>query len=116
MNREATSRCESIRVSLHAYRAGDQSPLERERVRSHIAGCTSCGAELLLQSQVEDAAKYGPEPMSDDTKHAILARIKADVSAEAPGGASLLSWRLLLPSAALAAGLATVLLLSLIHI
>ncbi len=82
-----THHCESVRASLHAYRAGDVSPLLRERVRAHLAGCPACGAELLLQGQLEDAAKRGPEPLSDARKHAILARVHEQLDAGAGHGA-----------------------------
>jgi hypothetical protein len=88
-------RCKEHRDALHAYRAGELSPLARQRVDAHLSGCEGCRAELWLQAGIEDAAKAGPAPLDDAKKRRLLARIHEEVRAEeAPAPARTWAWRL----------------------
>jgi ferric-dicitrate binding protein FerR (iron transport regulator) len=63
--------CEEIGEQLHAYRAGELGPLERERVEAHLNHCADCAAELAMMSSLVDAARLGPPAMSWDQKKRI---------------------------------------------
>ena len=69
-------RCQETRARLHALRAGELARLERRAVEAHLAGCQSCTAELWLQAELEDAAKRGPEPLSDLKKRELFSGIQ----------------------------------------
>ncbi|MDF1564478.1 MAG: AgmX/PglI C-terminal domain-containing protein [Deltaproteobacteria bacterium] len=69
------SHCLEVRELLIAYRAGEVTPLQRQRVEVHLAGCASCKAELAFESELERTARAGPEPLTDTRKRQILGQI-----------------------------------------
>ena len=73
----SSKNCQRTRASLHAYRSGGLVPLERTLIDQHLPGCVDCSAELMVQASLEDAAKVGPTPLSDDRKRAILQGVHA---------------------------------------
>lgn len=106
------ARCQQVREGLHAYRAGEGTPLWRQAIEVHLAACAACRSELWLQSQLEDAAKQGPPPLSDARKRVIFEGVLEQ--AAATGGVvervRRLRWpQLALPALATAAAAALVL-------
>jgi hypothetical protein len=64
-------RCQETRTRLHAWRVGELPHLERQAMGKHLEGCQSCTAELWLQTELENAAKCGPEPLTDAKKREL---------------------------------------------
>ncbi len=75
------SHCMDVRELLIAYRAGEVTPLQRERVEIHLAGCSACRSELAFESELERTARAGPEPLTDLKKHQILGQIHEQIDA-----------------------------------
>jgi hypothetical protein len=74
--------CEEIRAILLAYRSGEVSPLQRQRVEQHVATCGVCRADLDLAAAIERAGREPPPPLSDARKRAILGEIHQRIAAE----------------------------------
>ncbi|MFH1808002.1 MAG: AgmX/PglI C-terminal domain-containing protein [Pseudomonadota bacterium] len=105
-------RCQQIRDQLHAFRGGEGTPLWRQSVEVHVAGCASCRSELWLQAELESAAKQGPPPLSDARKRVILEGVLEDIEDQPSVVARVrrLGWpRLAVPAVAMAAAAAMML-------
>ncbi len=77
--------CQEIRERLHAFRAGEGTPLWRVKVEAHLEHCASCRGEVWFQAQLQNAAQPGPEPLSDDRKRAVLEAVHRQIDPHAPG-------------------------------
>ncbi len=74
--------CEAIREILLAYRSGEVSPLQRQRVEQHVATCGVCRVDLDLAATLERTGRAPPPPLSDARKRAILGEIHERIAAE----------------------------------
>jgi len=75
MNRASTL-CQEVRALFYGYRAGDCTPLQRRLVEDHLQGCPPCQGEMRLFEALNQNARLGPPPLSDQRKKVILQGIK----------------------------------------
>ena len=73
--------CITYRDELPGYRLGEGAPLERERLRTHLEGCSDCRAHLeAYETLVRDAREEPPALLLEDKD-----RIWRTIERELPG-------------------------------
>jgi hypothetical protein len=89
--------CEEIRKSLDEYHDRELDPARAEIVRSHVAGCASCSAELRGLESLDRALRATPARPDPVAWDAYVDHVRTRT-----GGRRRPSWRAVLPFAAAA--------------
>ena len=103
-----TLHCEVVLDLLEPSLDGELAPAEEARLRSHLAGCRSCAAEMALAVKVQSElralgrARQGvvvPFPRPAGNHHAVRIALAAAMLALTVGGALFLEENRLRPAA-----------------
>jgi putative zinc finger protein len=70
--------CEEFQVRLTAYSLGELEPGELPAAREHVAGCSGCASEVLLDRQLTALLRASAVPAPQETRDTVLAALRAE--------------------------------------